>query len=191
MIPGNKIHKLRRPATYIPPYTLTRDPFMDYEVGTASRSTPQAPRDVIYTASMRGHTLFVAKGSETPTAVYDFPSTPENFTWSLDNDMKDVIAYTYMEDALFPIVEFRYYQKSDNTYVVHQYPDARDPYLAYCADGVIFGYIRFSDNMFCVRYEKEGYNKEYEVQQLTSKHSLAKFGMTIDRKVQLQVRLYD
>lgn len=191
MIPGNKIHKANRPTAYVPPYTQTRDPYMDYELGTASRSTPQGTRDVIYTASLQGHTLFIAKANEKAVAVYDFPSTPENLTWSLDNEMKDVIAYTYLQEDKYPTVELRYYQKSDNTYVVRPLTDARDPYLAYCADGVIFGYIRYSDNSFCVRYEKEGYDKEYKIQQLTSKHSLAKFGMTIDRKVQLQVRLYD
>lgn len=191
MIPGNKISKLTRPATYVPPYTQTRDPFIDYELGTASRSTLSGQRNVIYNATLKGHTLFIAKGEEVPVATYDFPNPPQNFSWSLDNEMRDVIAYTYLESNLFPTVDFRYYQKSDNTYVTLTMSEIRDPYVAYCADGVIFGYIRLSDNSFCVRYEKEGYQKEYEVQQLTSKHSLAKFGMTIDRKVQLQVRLYD
>lgn len=191
MIPGNKIAKVTRPSTYVPPYTQTRDPYIDYELGTASRSTPLGPRDVIYIATLKGHTLFVAKPNETAVATYDFPTVPENFSWSLDNQMKDVVAYTFLEDGMFPVIELRYWKKTDNTYVVESHPEIRDPYLAYCADGVIFGYIRLSDNRFCVRYEKDNYSKEYEVQQLTSKHSLAKFGMTIDRKVQLQVRLYD
>lgn len=191
MIPGNKISKVTRPTSYVPPYTQTRDPFLDYELGTVSRSTLTGLRDVVYTAYLKGHTLFINKNNEEGVATFDFPNPPQNLTWSLDNEMRDVIAYTYLESNIFPVVDFRYYQKTDNTYVTLTMSEIRDPYLAYCADGVIFGYIRLSDNTFCVRYEKEGYIKEYPVQQLSSKHSLAKFGMTIDRKVQLQVRLYD
>lgn len=178
------INQRSRSEQYKQPYQIDRLPLVDYELGTVNRSSSHLPRTTIYKGMLHGRTLQIGNELTSYQSVFDFPDIPLDFSFSFDKDMDYIVAYTMLENDLKNV----YIWYND---IVTPMVGIRDPYLAYCGNDVYFGYINNETNALEVKRLTDGFTDVVYRTLVTDKHSLAKFGLTRQRRIQYQIKLYN
>lgn len=188
MFPDNNF-KFSEQTPFLPPRNRNSKLRESWELGGIGLSDPSEDFKYFWRGFISGKSISLERQGQVPVKVVQFSGVVSEISFSFDQNMKPVVAF--VEDG---VSKLNYYDTVLQREVTKTFEGIRNPKvslddkrrMAASYNDVILAYLK-GDSLF-YRLQRERYEIEHLVSEVSRGSSLAQIGMTEDRRFLFHIK---